>query len=528
MFLQDPIFPLIMTVFTLFMVIIQSIQSEKLLKKSIALAFLNITIAIVVLIVYKPYIESKKIYEQVYSYYSIFVYVFYFVVFITSFKTSILKANHYQLFVKSIKESKWNAYYVVDKNERIKDISQSFLDEINMEKEEVIGKKLFNVFNKTIRFIQFNGTEINNRALENYYKEYRKKAQIGDDFVEEHVILNSEGKQVIFKLMMQPVFVLGKFKGRIVVGERKTDFDLLGVEKKLSESNKDLESIKLKFIATLEISKEGLFYIDLDQRIIWASDALVQILNLPDNTLELNDFRKLFHPEDLTTYLSVIGELSLSKQQYYLKYRILKDGNYIWVEERGKRIFDDHTTTTIMGTLNPINAKHFRSTNIEVLDHLGNYHELLVKMKKLIDKDNYFYVLLIELKNIPKINEEYGWEVGNMLMAEYINKMYSSFVTENGGVYRMSGLKFVVLITDPRKMDFVQKGIRSNETFLNLSMRYGSIQSELEVFAGVSVSKEDAVKEEHLYQAAEEALKIAKNPSFSHHGVFYKDLVNNE
>ena len=524
MYLQHPIFPLIMTIFTLFMIIIQSIQNEKLLKGRFITAIINVILAVAVYILYFNIIEKNNLLLKIYFYYSIFTYVFYFFVFISVFRTSTLKANHYQLFVKSIRESRWNAYYIVDKRERIKDISQTFLEELDMKKEEVIGKKLFNIFNKSIRFLQYNGTEINNRQLENYYLEYRKNAKVGDSEIEEIVVSNFEGKQVIFKLVMQPVYVLGKYKGRIVVGERKTDFDLLGVEKKLNEKNKHLESIQSKFIATLEISKEGLYYADLDARAVWVSDTLKTLIGLPDNSLELNDFRKLIYPDDLNAYMALLANLSLSKQNYYIKYRLLANGTYIWVEERGKRVFDDPYTTTIMGTINPINAKHFRNTNIEILDMLGTEHDLLVKMNNLVTNDHYFYTMLIELKNIPHINESHGWEVGNMALAEYIKQMYTSFITENGGIYRLTGLKFAVIITDPRKMDYLQKGIRVKETFLNYQMSYGSILLDLSVFGGISISKEDGNTAEQLLDAANEALKIAKNPHFSYQAVFYKDL----
>ena len=118
--------------------------------------------------------------------------------------------------------------------------------------------------------------------------------------------------------------------------------------------------------------------------------------------------------------------------------------------------------------------------------------------------------MLLELTNIPTINDNYGWDVGNMIMAEYITKMRNSFVTENGEIFRISGLKFVVIVTNPNKMDTLNKGIRQNEKLLNLDVKYGSINTELIVHAGISISKEDFVVEEKLYQAAEEALKIAK------------------
>ena len=150
--LQHPIYPLIITVFTLFMVIIQSIQSEKVLKNRLVIGFLNMAIAVMVLVIYRTMILGNTLYEEIYIGYNFFVYAFFVLILYSTFKTAILKANHYQLFVKSIKNSRWNTYYVVDGRERIKDMSSSLLKEIGFEKEEIIGKKLFSILNKTIRF----------------------------------------------------------------------------------------------------------------------------------------------------------------------------------------------------------------------------------------------------------------------------------------------------------------------------------------------------------------------------------------
>src|SRR5690625_1346806 len=522
--MQNPIFPLLIAIFTIFVTIINSIQNEKITKKTLTISSINLILSIIVFVIYDDYIVTNETYKEYYLYYSLFVYGYFFLIFLLAFKNAILKANHYQLFVKSIRESNWNAYYSVDRRERVKDISQSFLDELGLEKKDVVGKRLFNVLNKVVRIQKHNDKEINNKQLEHYYNNYRKVAEVGDFEVEEIVLLNYEGKQVIFKLYMQPIFALGKYRGRIVVGEKKTDFDLLGVEKKLSKSEQNLESIRLRFVSTLEISKEGLFTIDLDDKTIWASNALVNMLNLATNNIELNHFRERIHPDDLKAYLLVLSELSISKQNYSVKYRILKNDHYIWVTERGKRIFDDKYASIIMGSINPVPVKHFRASNIEILDNLEGYNELLVKMKSLLDANKYFYTMLIELENIPNINDKYGYEIGNMIMADYINKMSSNFVTESGGIYRMTGLKFVVLVTNPNKMDTLNRGLRSNEKLLNVEIKYGSIQTELNVFSGISISNEDGIKEEKLYQAALEALKIAKNDQVTHQGIFYKDI----
>jgi GGDEF domain-containing protein len=523
--LQHPIYPLIMSVFTLFLVIILSIQSEKIHKNKLILAFLNITLCVMVFVFYGNLITGNPNYEQIYIIYNFFVYGLFLLIFYLTFKTAILKANHYQLFVNSIKNSRWNAYYVVDAKERIKDMSLSLMLELGVEKDEIIGKKLFSVFNKTIRFTKLNQSDVNNRSLEAYYKSYKDTAKPNDSEVQELTFLNTNGNPVILHLVMQPVYVLGKYKGRICVGEKKTDFNLLAVEKELNERNSELESIRHKFIATLEISEEGLFYIDLDQRTIWASDVLVEMLKLPSNTLDLTDFRRLIEPSDLQKYLTLIGDLTVHKKQYATSYRIFVEGRYVWFKEKGKRLFEDTNATIIMGTLNPMKTKHFMSSNIDALDELKDRHQLMSSMHQLFQDGRYFQLVVFQLKNIVKINETHGREVGNMLMAEYIKQVRKSFVTDSGDIFRLTGLEFAVTITDPHKMNSLDTRMRTDKKFFNLTMQYGSIEAELEVFAGIAIGGSDEHDEHKLYQAAYQALKIALNPSFDAHCCYYKDIV---
>jgi GGDEF domain-containing protein len=524
---QHPIYPLLITFFTLVFVILQSIQNEKILKNRLALSFINLTIIVVVFVVYfqNPQIVETSSYQDIYIAFTFFVYFIFIVTIYTMFKNANLKANHYQLFVKSIRNSRFNAYYVVDKRERIKDISTSLLQELDMEKEEVIGKKLFTIFNKSIRFTKLNQSEVNNRQLETYYLDYRKRAKPNDSEVQELMMLNADGNQILLHMVMQPVFSMGKYKGRMCIGEKKSDFDLITVEKELNERNTELESIRHKFIATLEISEEGLFYIDIDERTIWASDTLVEMLKLPSNLLDLTDFRRLIEPEDLKKYLAILGELTINKKQYKTSYRLTVDGRYKWFKEKGKRLFEDQNSAIIMGTLNPLKTKHYQASNIDELDDLKDQHDLLVAMKKRFDENKYFQIVVFHLKNMPKINEQFGREIGNMLMAEYIKKMRQTFVTESGDIFRVTGIEFAVLITDPRKIETLSIGIKGNKAFLNLKMQYGSIHTELEVFAGIATSLSDADDEHKLYQAAAQALRVAEKPQYDGHCCYYKDIV---
>ena len=147
-------------------------------------------------------------------------------------------------------------------------------------------------------------------------------------------------------------------------------------------------------------------------------------------------------------------------------------------------------------------------------------------MNQLFKDNRYFELVVLRLKNMPKVNEMHGREVGNMLMAEYIKKLRTTFVSESGDIFRVSGVEFAITITDPRKMDVLANGVKTNRTFLNLTMQYGSLSVELDVFAGIAIGGSDATDEHKLYQAAVQALKIAENPQFNAHGCFYRDIVS--
>ena len=159
--------------------------------------------------------------------------------------------------------------------------------------------------------------------------------------------------------------------------------------------------------------------------------------------------------------------------------RVIK--NRSRMKEKGKRLFDDTAHAVIMGVLNPMKTKHFMASHIDTLDDLKDNNELIAHMNKMFNEHRYFQLVVFKLVNLPKINEAHGREVGNVFMAEYVKKLKSTFITDYGDLFRITGIEFAMTITDPRKMEILAQGVKGNPSFLNLSMQYGSITAELEV-----------------------------------------------
>jgi GGDEF domain-containing protein/PAS domain-containing protein len=495
------------------MVVMQSIQLEKVLSLRLTLSVVYLIVAVIFLWLQlnapqSPFEGDVLFIYQLFNGYIILMFI---VELVLTFRHANLKSNHYALFVKAMKNSKFNIYYIVDHKERVKDMSLGMLQELSLEKEDVIGKKLNAVLQKTIRLSHINQEEGNLKTLDTFFQRYKKEALPQQMDKQELTFFNSVGEIVHLHVILQPVFVFGKYRGRIAVGEKKTDFDLMVVEKELEQSNQELESIRHKFIATLELSEEGLFHIDQEDRYIWMSPALADQLMLKTDQLSIESFEQLIHPEDVKKRQDALKMIQLDHPTYDIKYRIRANQYYIWVQEKGKYLFEDARKKTIMGVMKHIPTKHFMASNMPVLDELKTYHEIHLFLKKRKDEQKFFDVLLVHVHNLNDINERYGREVGNMFLSEYVKQLKQTFITESGDIFRMTGSRFSVIITDPRKVDLLTQGLKTQGPFLNVQLQYGSIQAELKVHA--VMMQDDAFKDIDggLYKMLE-ALKTLETP----------------
>jgi Ca2+/Na+ antiporter len=220
---QHPIFGVIIAVFILVLVITESILRERVLRNRLTFSFLNVTLFAVLIFIYDTVIITNENYLLGYVIYLYFTYGIFLLSLYQTFRNAIINGSYYQLFIKGVKNTKWNVYYVVDHKERIKDISLSLLRELNLSKEDVIGKKFLNVFSSKVRFTKMNGEAVHTRVIEKYFNDYRKTVKPSDSEVMELELQNFNGEPVTLHLHMQPLYVLGRYRGRMAVGEKRTD-----------------------------------------------------------------------------------------------------------------------------------------------------------------------------------------------------------------------------------------------------------------------------------------------------------------
>ena len=196
-------------------------------------------------------------------------------------------------------------YVVVDKKNKVKEISTLFADDLGISKENAARKNFFNLIENKYHIYKFNGTEVSKNDLNIYFSNMENNVteitfELYDD----------KGDVFEYYLIQKPVYVFGKVKGRLFIGDKKGTEELVGMEKDLAESVDELNIIKSRFITVLERTKEGIFFTDTINKTIWVNNVIVNELKLSNNNLPIEDYYKNIHPDDLAMYQAKLSQIN--------------------------------------------------------------------------------------------------------------------------------------------------------------------------------------------------------------------------
>ena len=155
-------------------------------------------------------------------------------------------------------------------------------------------------------------------------------------------------------------------------------------------------------------------------------------------------------------------------------------------------------------------------------DNVKSVSELAIAINSLYKQARTFQLVTFRIDNIKDLNDEYGRDMGNMVMAEYMKAIIKNFVDE-GMIYRVSGLEFSFIITDYRKMDILSRALKKDDKLLKASMKYGSDVITTNVYMGIALSS-DVANATQLIEAARKSLKTALLDQVSTNYIYYKDI----
>ena len=317
------------------------------------------------------------------------------------------------------------------------------------------------------------------------------------------------------------IFSLNMFIGNLWKHFKKdiSEYDFLALEEKLEELGESSELLRRRFISTIEILSDGISFRESDG-LIFGSDTFISYLGLENNQFTDEELHKKIYKDDLPQYIQAMEKTTKRNPIYRIDYRIKKDEKLLWVKEVGKRI-NVNKKNTFISIIKILDIKLYPQTEIEVLNGLQGSRKMYDELQKLSRTKSPYHLVNIQLTNIPKINEKYGRDVGDLMMGEYIKKLRYNFIKDNQSLFRIGGINFGMIIKDDKKYEILVRALQGAGELLNLNMVFGGITQTLYPNIGIAESPYEGKSPDKVIEEANKALDITLKDNSNTNFSFY-------
>jgi GGDEF domain-containing protein len=271
------------------------------------------------------------------------------------------------------------------------------------------------------------------------------------------------------------VLIAMGFKSKIKITQNLTDYDFFEMEKELDEIKSDSELLRLRYISTIGLVNDALLFYNDELDGFFVTEQFQKIIDTKQTEFTMDEYIALIHVDDRNQYLSTIKKINKKTPAFDLKYRLNRNGVFVWVEERAK-IFEYDKKIQVISIIHGIDIKLFPDTMIHEIDSLPSEQHLVQFLTQASKEPEAFYLVMIHLTNIPEINQRFGRDVGNLMIAEYIRKMRYHFAKDLNSIFRITGIQFALIIKEQKKYDVLLRALQSGGDLINLAINIGGIQ----------------------------------------------------
>lgn len=508
----------LVNVFILLMILNENISTKKTSKVKFIFAFLHLLVNGAVFYLEDMFKNTDYFnvayYLLIISTLSILIYQIY-----VTYRISSLKNDYNQLFIKSLKEIEKNVYLVTNEFDKVQEISKSFLTDIGLTEGEVINRKWMDIVHSTLTFNVMNGRSIDNNGIEQYYLKYNATYKSQKSKPVELEYVSNEGKVQIIRGIEKPIIIDDKFRGRILVGEKKSlDF--------MTKSEKDLEEVKIsykdlqqRFQNTIQLMKDGVFYLNESSKEIWGTDQFRKLLGFPTNTIKESDHIKIIHPNDLDEYKKQMM-IKERKGSYRLHYRVVINNNEKWVFEEGKTIDTEEGKMTVAVVRD---GDTRRKANQIVFQDDKDYK---LKIRNLIKSEKEFWIVRFNIDDRNRMNVRYGRDVATHAVNEFLRKLKKRYNHEKSTIFELSPLEYAVVMQNPDEFMILKKGLLSSQDLFRYEEQMGGLEVTFTPSIGIVEFPKNEKEYDELVNSAEKAVTMAGKELTRYHYCFYEDIVD--
>ena len=295
--------------------------------------------------------------------------------------------------------------------------------------------------------------------------------------------------------------------------------DVVRAQQKVAESEQRLQQV-------MEIVREGIWDWHLPTgRVLhnsqWYKNLQLEAGEIPDTA---EAFVSLIHPDDRLLVQQRLDQIVVhGGSDYYSEHRLLrKDGELIWVQDRGKVVERDASgqAVRILGSFSDIS---FQYVHQKKLEHIANYDILTGLPNRVLLSERMQYaiaqskrrglhlaVAYLDLDGFKAINDRHGHALGDQFLTA-LAEHFKAALRDGDTIARLGGDEFVVLIAD---LPEVQAALPLVQHLLDIAACPLEIDGHcLRVSASVGVSFYPQMEEpdgDQLLRQADQAMYRAK------------------
>jgi GGDEF domain-containing protein len=297
-----------------------------------------------------------------------------------------------------------------------------------------------------------------------------------------------------------------------------SDVEYTALKEELKDVKNVSELLRRRFVSAIELTDDGMIF--REEEFIFGTDKFVEYFDLKDNQLNTDEFDSLIVKDDRVEYRDKLEKLTRRYPTFTIKYRVKNSGGFRWIQEHGKLLIIDKKRTYI-STVRPMDLRMYPKTDVDVLNNLADYRKMMEEMQRLTRTKNSYHLVLINLTNIPKINEKFGRDFGDLMMGEYLSKLRFKFIKDRQSLFRISGIKYGMIIKDSSKFNLMSRALVGQGELFNLNMKFGGVSQTLFPNLGISECPYTGKNAELVYEEANNALQLTYKEdfekSFSYH-----------
>ncbi len=292
-----------------------------------------------------------------------------------------------------------------------------------------------------------------------------------------------------------------------------TGFDLT----ELKKMKVNLASANDFFNAAMELAEIGVI-MTTDHKKYAVSPEAARVLGIHGNSVDVNTFRSLIHPNDRNTFDKAVkfADRNVGVESIDLRIKPV-DGSYHWYSFRYKAIGATGNTLPLFGgALIDVSQERAKDMLIERLAFIDEVTEIANRNRLMeVGQETYdtcqllnysYWIIVLDIDRFHIINDTCGYKNGNYILKNFAHILYK-FVTPGGLAARISGDNFALVLRDYGDDELpVLTARKVQEEFARLAVdEFSAIN--LSCSAGYSKMPEDGSSFLDVMEHAEFALK---------------------